>query len=773
MARLHAGGGKGRAWGNAFAQRADGGVAVAGALLDRVRYREVETMGLGGEDALLWEIDPTGAPTRTAVHGGAAWDRAEAIAALPGGDLLLAGVFERIAAIGGHRLRSAGERDGWVARIGPEGVRWATAIGGPGGDVVQSLAVRGRVALVGMYRELGGGAWTATHAVDIDAGTASEVLGPGGPAVVATAAGFVGLHTDHHKGIVPTPPRGDRRRRRRRPAPRLRPRRHPAVGRATPDHLSARRRTLDPGDPPRPRRHHRRGVAMIFWISLALAAGPRTVHRDPSCERFAAGLVAGEVRGEEVAPVPLPPSRGALVAETKLAVRAGTLYVAAADEVHVVSLDPVPAWLSRFSEGRSGSMVVHGDLLVVAASPNKGAQDGLAIYRLEDPRAPALVRKIAGQPRVMWREGSALRWVLWLPHPLDRDREGLREVERPDPRVTALVQAGLEEGVHLGELSWRCADQWAVSDQLPHSGLVTLDLAAPDGPLHTALVPDLDSDALAPVHGGVVAISGDATVDRWAMPHDGPPAWAGAVAPGPIDAERGWWVEAAGDGERTAHWIGSTVVLGDRTLAAAAIPEGPHALAVIGDGALLAGNSRYGEAKLQWIPAAGEPSTHPLPGDPYSAVPLADGSALLLLEGHPQGAAVRLAPGQAEPSARVDLVLRSTLPQTALPQHEGRVAIPAGGGVVVLDTRRGPEVAFEAPLTPIETLVCARKLPDQACDTRDPESLRRVLFNNHVPTHLHGLLFLDDGRLVVATTDGVAVWTRAGALVGAVLFGPP
>lgn len=130
---------------NAVAVAADGAVSVGFA-------RGVASWGeralpppLGGADAvILWFEPGSGTAQRSLRFGGAGFDEAAAIAALPDGEWLVVGSFSGTAEFAGQMLSSQGSTDGFVLRLAANGAaRWARRLGGIGQDRLATVAVRG------------------------------------------------------------------------------------------------------------------------------------------------------------------------------------------------------------------------------------------------------------------------------------------------------------------------------------------------------------------------------------------------------------------------------------------------------------------------------------------------------------------------------------------------------------------------------------------------------------------------------------------------------
>jgi hypothetical protein len=147
--------------GNAIATDADGNVYVAGNFqrvidLDpRPRVTRTLVSDNRSQDIFLAKYTSSGQLVWAQRFGGRDEDSANAIAIGPGGDVYLAGTFERQASFGGQTVLSHGRRDAFVARISPDGdVRWVGKVGGSKDDFASAIAVdaRGRVFLSGTIR---------------------------------------------------------------------------------------------------------------------------------------------------------------------------------------------------------------------------------------------------------------------------------------------------------------------------------------------------------------------------------------------------------------------------------------------------------------------------------------------------------------------------------------------------------------------------------------------------------------------------------------------
>lgn len=136
-------------------------------------------------DGLTLNALPTSGPNGTiflakfnAQQGNAVWavsipgqGDGRAIGVDKKGNVYIGGSFQDAATFAGRRLTSAGDADGFVASYNAQGVgRWATALGGPGYDVVNDLVV-----------DQTSGKITATGAMSAQVGTSHTFLQQFGP----------------------------------------------------------------------------------------------------------------------------------------------------------------------------------------------------------------------------------------------------------------------------------------------------------------------------------------------------------------------------------------------------------------------------------------------------------------------------------------------------------------------------------------------------------------------------------------------------------------
>jgi hypothetical protein len=124
------------------AARQDGGLAVAGSTYSR---------GAGGSDAWVLRLAADGRPLWDETFGGPGEDEASAVAAMPDGGLAVAG---------STYSKGAGELDAWVLRLAADGrLLWDRTLGGEGRDRAQDAAALpdGDLAVAGSTASKGAG----------------------------------------------------------------------------------------------------------------------------------------------------------------------------------------------------------------------------------------------------------------------------------------------------------------------------------------------------------------------------------------------------------------------------------------------------------------------------------------------------------------------------------------------------------------------------------------------------------------------------------------
>ncbi|MBN2496746.1 MAG: hypothetical protein JXR96_19300 [Deltaproteobacteria bacterium] len=150
------------AWARAAAASADGGCVLGGWFAGRLTLgagtpAETSLEASGQGDAFVARLDAGGALLWARRIGGPGDVECRAVAAAPDGGLVALGRFTgQLEPDGGPALQSAGERDLFLARFGPQGqLGWIAPIGGPDFDEPGSVAVLadGSVLAAGSFRQ--------------------------------------------------------------------------------------------------------------------------------------------------------------------------------------------------------------------------------------------------------------------------------------------------------------------------------------------------------------------------------------------------------------------------------------------------------------------------------------------------------------------------------------------------------------------------------------------------------------------------------------------
>jgi hypothetical protein len=162
---------------------ADGRIAVAGFFMQQGPYGASGASGGNGEsvaavgqrDGFVAFFDAEGAPRGGFTVGGPGVDEIFQQVFAPDGYSVIAGPFEEQITIGSTQLRSAGGRDGFVAKVDERGQpSWARRIGGAGVDAALAVAVdaEGDVYV--------GGGFSGQARFDSDTEASAQTLGSAG-----------------------------------------------------------------------------------------------------------------------------------------------------------------------------------------------------------------------------------------------------------------------------------------------------------------------------------------------------------------------------------------------------------------------------------------------------------------------------------------------------------------------------------------------------------------------------------------------------------------
>ncbi|MEZ4427752.1 MAG: hypothetical protein R3A51_08715 [Nannocystaceae bacterium] len=165
-----------------LARLPDGDIALAGLMRGDLEVNGALLTSAGGEDILVMRLAPDGSPRWARRFGGQSRQAATAIAVDPTGDIIVTGSYAHHFEIGETAIESAGHVDVFVTKLAPDGApRWARSFGDRGRDHAEGLAVdaRGELWLAGWFSgELSFGGAPLRSAGDLDAFVVR--LGPDG-----------------------------------------------------------------------------------------------------------------------------------------------------------------------------------------------------------------------------------------------------------------------------------------------------------------------------------------------------------------------------------------------------------------------------------------------------------------------------------------------------------------------------------------------------------------------------------------------------------------
>lgn len=147
-------GGEGDQAGIAVAAEPTGGAVVVGQLGGVADFGGETLESAGGDDIFIAWVDPGGEVTRRLRLGDANPQEARAVAVASDGSVLLAGAMSGAVDFGGDTWTSAGGRDGYVAKLAPDGSpAWGLRFGDAGYQAAAGVAVdpAGQVLLAGAF----------------------------------------------------------------------------------------------------------------------------------------------------------------------------------------------------------------------------------------------------------------------------------------------------------------------------------------------------------------------------------------------------------------------------------------------------------------------------------------------------------------------------------------------------------------------------------------------------------------------------------------------
>ncbi|GAA4003917.1 hypothetical protein GCM10022408_14480 [Hymenobacter fastidiosus] len=133
-----------------------GRIFVTGSFEEQVRFGPTTLTSQGDKDVFVAQLGPQGQWLWTTTAGGTGMDRASALTTTRNGELVVAGQFAETAAFGTRQLVSRGSSDAFIARLTPAGTwQWTTAVGGPDNDEATALASndKGEIYVTGFFSE--------------------------------------------------------------------------------------------------------------------------------------------------------------------------------------------------------------------------------------------------------------------------------------------------------------------------------------------------------------------------------------------------------------------------------------------------------------------------------------------------------------------------------------------------------------------------------------------------------------------------------------------
>ncbi len=134
----------------------DGRIFAAGEFRGALDFGEGPMEAIGGSDIFVAALTPQGELEWVETFGSLGDDFAASLALADNDDLVIAGGYTDAVNLGVYKLRSAGELDGFLARLTPDGdVQWARSFGGEGYDrnFYVSVDRRGQIMTAARFQQ--------------------------------------------------------------------------------------------------------------------------------------------------------------------------------------------------------------------------------------------------------------------------------------------------------------------------------------------------------------------------------------------------------------------------------------------------------------------------------------------------------------------------------------------------------------------------------------------------------------------------------------------
>jgi hypothetical protein len=133
-----------------------GNVYVSGYFEGTASFGTASAVAKGKDDLFVVRLDAQGAFKWLTTVGGAGWDKARTVAAVPGGGAVISGSYQQTVTFGGKTFTSKGSSDVFISKLDDKGqLVWTTVAGGSSsfGDWGRNLAIdsSGAIFLTGSF----------------------------------------------------------------------------------------------------------------------------------------------------------------------------------------------------------------------------------------------------------------------------------------------------------------------------------------------------------------------------------------------------------------------------------------------------------------------------------------------------------------------------------------------------------------------------------------------------------------------------------------------